>query len=385
MTWSLDPNVEFLNHGSFGATPTPVLAAQADIRDRMERQPVRFFQRDREALLDAARTRLGEFIGAHPEDLAFVANATTGVNAVIRSLRFQPGEELLTTDHAYNACRNALEWVAQRDGASVVVARVPFPLSDGAAITASILDAVTDRTRLALVDHVTSPTALVFPIQEVVAALEARGVDTLVDGAHAPGMVPVDIESIGAAYYAGNCHKWMCAPKGAGFLWVRRDRHDGIVPVVVSHGANSERKDRPRFRLLFDWVGTEDLSAYLAVGAAIDFMSGLHPDGWKGVMDTNGRLALGGRDALISALGIPPPAPDHLLGSMASVPLPPGDGPAPIEADPFQDRLLAKGFEVPIAIWPSWPRRLLRISAQAYNTADQYERLANGLVELLSS
>ena len=350
----------------------------------MERQPVRFFQQDREALLDSAKERLGAFVGADSRDLAFVTNATTGVNAVVRSLRFQPGDELLTTDHAYNACRNALEWVAQRDGATVVVAEVPFPLEDGSEIIAPILDAVTDRTRLALIDHVTSPTGLLFPIRDLVAALEAQGIDTVVDGAHAPGMVPIDIEEIGAAYYAGNCHKWMCAPKGAGFLWVRRDRQERIVPVVVSHGANSERKDRSRFQLLFDWVGTSDLSPYLAVGAAIDFMDGIHPDGWKGVMAANHRLALGARDALVAALDIPRPAPDHLLGSMAAVPLPAGAGPPPpAEFDPLQAELADEGFEVPIAIWPQWPNRLLRISAQAYNSPDQYVRLADRLVELL--
>lgn len=188
-------------------------------------------------------------------------------------------------------------------------------------------------------------------------------------------MVPVDLDSIGAAYYAGNCHKWMCAPKGAGFLHVRADRQAGIVPVVVSHGANSPRTDKNRFRLLFDWVGTDDPSAALAVPAAIDFMAGVHAGGWDGLMAANHDMALTARDELVKALNTAPPAPDDMLGSMAAVPLPDGEGQLTTERDPFQAELFGRGFEVPIVPWPRWPQRLVRISAQIYNTPDQYQRL----------
>jgi isopenicillin-N epimerase len=379
----LEEGIDFLNHGSFGASPRPVLEAQAELRTRMEVEPVRFMQREREALLDGATERLAEFLGCSAADLAFVANATTGVNAVLRSLSFEPGDELLITDHAYNACRNALDYVAARAGASVIVAAVPFPLSGPDQVVAAIVDRVTPRTRLALLDHVTSPTALVLPLAEIVADLDRRGVDTLVDGAHAPGMLPVTLDRIGAAYYAGNCHKWMCAPKGAGFLHVRSDRQEGIVPVVVSHGANSSRTDKSRFRLLFDWVGTTDPTAALAVPAAIDFMDDLHPGGWQGLMNANHELAVAGRDELIGALGVAAPAPAEMLGSMAAVPLPDGSGPLNTERDPFQGELLAAGFEVPIVPWRQWPQRLLRISAQAYNSLDQYHRLGGALRDLL--
>lgn len=246
--WSLDPSVDFLNHGSFGACPVSVLAYQQQLRSRLEAEPVRFFERDSELLLDAAVQALVHFVGAAPVDRAFVANATTGVNAVLRSLTLAPGDELLVTDLAYNACRNALDYVAARAGTKVVVASVPFPPRNEDEVVGAFTGAATERTRLALVDHVSSSTALVMPIERIVAELAALGIETLVDGAHAPGMVDVDLTELGAGYYTSNYHKWMCAPKGAGFLHVRRDLQHGVVPTVVSHGANSTREDRSRFR-----------------------------------------------------------------------------------------------------------------------------------------
>ncbi len=386
--WTLDPSVAFLNHGSFGACPRPVLEAQTRWRTRMERQPVQFLARDLEGLLDDARAALAAFVGAAPADLAFVPNATAGVNAVLRSLPLAPGDELLTTDHAYNACRNALEFVAGRAGARVVVARVPFPLADAGEVSSAILDAVTSRTRLALVDHVTSPTGLVFPIAAIVRALAARGVDTLVDGAHAPGMVDLDVASIGAAYYTGNCHKWLCAPKGAGFLWVRRDRQPGVRPLAISHGATVPRTDRSRFLLEFDWTGSLDPTAWLCVPDALDTVGGLLPGGWPAVRATNRELALDARRLLCDALRVAPPCPEDMIGSLATVPLPDQSdgGVAPFASDPLADRLLVRHrIEVPVSAWPAPPRRVLRISAQLYNTRAQYERLAGALVEELSA
>jgi len=238
-----------------------------------------------------------------------------------------------------------------------------------------------------MIDHVTSPTGLVFPIARIVAELEARGVDTLVDGAHAPGMVPVGIARVGAAYYAGNCHKWLCAPKGAGFLHVRRDRRAEIHPIAISHGLNSPRADRSRFLLEFDWTGTQDPSAYLCVPEAIRFMGTLLPEGWPELMARNRALALQGRALLCEALGVPAPCPDDMIGSLASLPIP--DGPREPPRLPFhwnhvQERLLAEhGIEVPVLPWPAVPKRLLRISAQIYNGRKQYERLAEALASVL--
>lgn len=367
--WSLDPAITFLNHGSFGACPRAVLEVQSEIRARLEREPVRFFVREQPKLLDEARAAVAALLGADADDLAFVTNATAGVNTVLRSLDLAPGDELLTTDHAYNACRNALEYVASRAGARVVVAAVPFPLQDPEDVVAAVLARVTPRTRLALLDHITSPTALILPVDRLVTELAARGVDTLVDGAHAPGMVPLDLRATGAAYTTGNFHKWLCAPKGAAFLHVRRDRQAGIRPLSISHGANDRRADRSRFRLEFDWTGTEDPSAALAVPAAIRFLEGLLPGGLPALMAENRRAALAARRAICAAVGTSPPCPDTMVGAMAAVILPgPAEQLAPEHPiDPLQDALLARfGVEIPIFPWPQLGQRLLRVATPIY-------------------
>ena len=390
--WDLDPAVRFLNHGSFGATPRPVLAAQDEWRARMEREPVAFFTRDLEPALDAARSALGAFVGADPADLAFVTNATTGINIVARSLQLAAGDEVVVLDHAYNAARNALAAVASTSGATIVTARLPFPGTRPADPLEAILAVVTPRTRLVMVDHVTSPTALVLPVAEIVAALAERGIDTLVDGAHAPGMVDLDVEGIGAAWYTGNCHKWMCAPKGSGFLHVRRDRQERTRPIVISHGANSFRTDRSRFRLEHDWTGTLDPTAWLAVPAAIDFAASLLPGGWPALRTRGHELALVVRDLLCETTGEPTPAADSMIGAMVSVPvgLPLTEGPAVESADdPLATALLLDGIRVAVAPWPRDPgdggwRRLVRVSAAPYVGRDDVEALAECLPAILA-
>lgn len=270
--WLLDREITFLNHGSFGACPIPVLNRQRELVEDLEREPVTFMVRELESRIDEAREALGRFIGADGEGLAFVPNATAGVNAVLRSLRFGHGDELLTTDQEYNACRNVVDLVAEMSGAKVVVAEVPFPLRNPEEIIDAILGEVTPRTRLALLDHVSSQTALVFPVEEIVSRLRERGVEVLIDGAHAPGMLPLDVRSIGAAFYTANAHKWLCAPKGAAFLWVREDWRKTIRPTAISHGANSTRTDRSRYHLEFDWTGTFDPTPWLVVPEAIRFI-----------------------------------------------------------------------------------------------------------------
>jgi isopenicillin-N epimerase len=392
--WALDPAVEFLNHGSFGAAPTAVLEAQSAIRQRMEAEPVAFFSRDLEGLLDAARATLGRFVGADPDDLAFVDNATTAVNTVIRWLPLAAGDELLTTDHEYNACRNVLAVAAGATGARVVTVPLPFPSAGPEDVVQRVLAGVTPHTRLAVLDHVTSATALVLPIEELVDELAARGVDTLVDGAHAPGMLDVQIDRLGAAYYAGNLHKWVCAPKGAAFLHVRRDRQTGFHPLAISHGLNSERADRSRFRLEADWTGTRDPSAWLSVPATLEVLGGLMPGGWPALRLRNRDLALRARDLLCTALASPAPAPDAMIGSMATVPLPAEASAGQVQGvdlygDPVHDGLLARGFQVMITPWPQRPdggpwRRLIRISAAPHNDLDQFERLVSALLEVLT-
>jgi isopenicillin-N epimerase len=233
---------------------------------------------------------------------------------------------------------------------------------------------VNPRTRLLITDHVTSPTALVFPVEQLIREMHARGVEVLIDGAHAPGMIPLDISSLGVSYYTGNLHKWVCAPKGAGFLHVREDRRQRVRPVSISHGANSTRTDRSRFHLEFDWTGTSDPTAWLAAPEAIRFMARVTAGGWPDVMRRNHALALQARDTLCAALEIDPPAPDSMIGSMASFPISDGD------ADALNLALYQKhDIEVPIMPWPKPPQRLLRISAQLYNEPADYQKLADAV------
>ncbi len=384
--WLLEQDITFLNHGSFGATPRAVLAKQDQYRAQMEREPVRFMVRELEPLLDSARTELAEFVGADPGGVAFVPNATAGVNAVVRSLDLDKTDELLVTTHEYNASKNALEYAAQLASARVVTVDIPFPIASPAEIVDRVLEKVTDRTRLLLVDHVTSQTALILPVERLVAEMSRRGIDTLVDGAHAPGMLPLDLRSLGAAYYTGNLHKWVCAPKGAAFLYARENRRASLRPVAISHGANSTRTDRSRYHLEFDWTGTFDPSAWLCIPDALRFVGSLAEGGWPEVMRRNHAMVLRGRNILTSSLGIDPPAPDAMLGSMAALPLPDGtanEAPS-LYGDPLQDELLDRfRIEVPVVPWPSPPKRLVRISAQLYNDEKEYEYLAEALRKLL--
>ncbi len=376
--WGLDPDIAYLNHGSFGACPKAVLKVQAQLRDELEREPVDFLSRRLPGRLNEARAVLAEFLGARSEDIAFVVNATMGVNAVLRSLSFAPGDELLTISHVYAACHKTLRYVAQRCGARVVVAPLPFPLADEEQIVSAVLTAVTGRTKIALIDHVTSPTALILPIARLVRELEERGVDTLVDGAHAPGMIALKLDEIGAAYYTGNCHKWMCAPKGAGFLHVRRDRQEDMHPTVISHGYGSG------FHAEFDWTGTDDPSAWLCVPEAIRTMGALLPGGWGALMAHNHATAIACRDVVQDILGVRSAAPDKMLGSMAAVALPKARAGA--VADHFdRDRVTSWIRERGIESWfHNEPLPLLRISAQIYNDTAQYRRLAMLLKEALN-
>lgn len=381
--WLLDPTVTFLNHGSFGSCPREVLEAQSEWRRRLEASPIQFLVHQLPGLLGQVREQIAPFVGAAPQDLAFVRNATEGVSSVLRSLSLQPGDELLTTNHTYGACAHALRFIAERTGATVRVVEVPFPLSSAAEVVECIVRGVTPRTRLALIDHVTSITGLVFPITNIVRVLRDRGVETLVDGAHAPGMVDLDIEAIGAAYYTGNFHKWLCAPKGAGMLWVRRDLQPRVYPLTISHGFGAPIEER--YQCMFDWTGTSDPTPWLCISDALRVMADLLPGGWPSIRKRNHDLALQARDVLCHALNIPPPAPDSMLGSLASVPLPPvrtKDGAGP-ETDGLYTALLGHGFEVLVLPWPQWPERVLRVSAQLYNRIGEYERLASVLPSLL--
>ena len=380
--WSLDSGIAHLNHGSFGAAPTRVLEEQRRWRDLLESNPDAFMLVDYQPALDAARTELAAFVGADPAGIGFLDNVTSGVNSVLRSLEptLGPGDEILITDHTYNACRNAVLVTAERSGATVKTAAVPFPIASAAQVTSAILDAITPRTRLLVIDVVTSPTGLVFPVSEIIAAAEPE-VQVLLDAAHAPGMIDFDISALGASYVTANCHKWMCSPKGAAFLAVTEDRRDIIYPSVISHGYNDGWPSTGgHIHRQFDWTGTRDPSAWLSVPTAIETLADINPDGWDGVLRDNHELCLAGRDVILSVLGIDAPAPNEMIGSIAAVPIPDPADQAEHIFDPLMMTLHEKWrIEVPVFAWPESPNRLLRISAQQYNSLDEYHQLAEAL------
>jgi len=385
--WSLDRSFTFLNHGSFGATPKPIMEERLRLLQHVESQPVRFYSREIDTHFDRARDALSSFLNADPEGLVFVPNATTGVNTVLKSLEFEPGDEILITDHGYNACNNAAKFVAEKACARVVALHVPFPAPAPERLLEMILAAVTPRTRLLLIDHVTSPTALVFPVADIIRALEPKGVQVLVDGAHAPGMLPLDLSQINAAYYTGNCHKLLCAPKGSAFLHIRKDLRSRIRPLTISHGANSPRRDRSFLKLEFDWTGTGDPTPFLVIPQCIDFMHNLYPEGPLEFMRRNHDLAVWAQHYLCSEFGVQKPCAPSMLGSMALAPiLPPWQPPVSegVVRDPVGDRLYREyKIEVPVTRWPGEEFRALRVSAQAYNTEEDYKRLAFAVKSIL--
>lgn len=387
--WLLDKDIAFLNHGSFGACPKAVLDAQSQMRERLEREPVLFLARELEGLLDSARSTLAEFVGATPDGLVFVPNATAGVNTVLRSLEFARGDEILMTDHSYPSCKSAVRCVAEDRGATAIEVEIPFPIKSAEDVIERVLGAATSKTRIFLIDHVTSPTGLVFPVERIVPILQDKGVDVLVDGAHAPGMLPLNIDNLGAAYYTGNCHKWICAPKGSGFLYARRDRRDLLRPLAVSLGHGSARTDRSALHLQFDWTGTGDPTPHLCVPDAISFMGSLLRGGWAALRARNRQMALIARAKLCALLGLFPPSPDEMIGSLASIPLPNAHGAGSTamgDSDPVQRELFeGYGIEVPVMAWPSPPKRLIRLSAQIYNRSEEYDALAEALNKIFFS
>ena len=369
----LDPAVVFLNHGSFGACPRGVFEAQQRWALDMERNPVAFLARRSAGLLAQARSALGGELGARGEDLVFVPNATTGVNVVARSLPLAPGDEVLTTDHEYGACDATWERVCAQQGAAYRHVEIPLPFRREEFV-GRMLAGVTPRTRLVYLSHITSTTALTFPVAELCRAARERGIVTLIDGAHAPGQIPLDLDAIGADFYVGNCHKWLCAPKGAGFLHARPEHHAMLHATVVSWGYAAGVEGHSGFdsylghsvlERRLQWQGTRDIAAWLAVPAAIDFLAG---HDWPAVRVRCHDLARHALDALTRRHGTQPIARDDDWAQMVAIPVRAQDG------DALRERLYEEsGIEV--AVTRHAGQVFVRVAVQGYNTAQDIERL----------
>jgi len=371
----LREGVVFLNHGSFGACPRPVFAAYQAWQRELEEEPVEFLDRRIDGLLAHARSALGRLLGADPLDLVFVPNATTAMNIVARSLPLGPGDEVLSTDHEYGAVDRMWRLVCAERGARLVRAEISLPVRSPHEVADRIWAYVTPRTRVLSVSHITSPTAVEFPVAELVARARGRGILTVVDGAHAPGQIPLNLADLGADFYAGNCHKWMMAPKGAGFLWARRDAQQLLKPLVISWGGESAKGPGPSpFLDDHGWQGTRDISPFLAVPDAIRF---LEEHGWDSVR-ARCRALVEEFTAAVKELGLEPASagPQPWPLQMRAYRLPPCDGRA------LQRRLFERWrIEVPVIAWND--RFLLRVSVQGYNTEGDLEALLGALKEEL--
>ncbi|MBF0308200.1 MAG: aminotransferase class V-fold PLP-dependent enzyme [Magnetococcales bacterium] len=361
--WLLDEAITFLNHGSFGACPRWVLARQQAIRETMERQPVHFLTRELPGALREVADRLGRFLGTTGERIVLVDNATSGVNAVLRQMPLRAGEEILLSRFAYPMVKNAARVVCQANGALLVEARDPLPVGEASATVEAFAAAITGRTRLVILDHVGSPLPVVTPVREIAALCRSRGIAVLVDGAHAPGSVAIDLEELGVDWYTGNAHKWLCAPKGSAFLWMNGQAPFVPKPLVVSvHEGQGYHAE-------FGWMGTRDPSAWLAIGAALDFLGHL---GWQEVWSWQRELVRRGAGMLQEAWGVEPLADEGRWRSMATVALPAGAQENSLAA--IHDRLLEE-YRVEVPVVELDGVKCVRISGQVYNDLEDVTRL----------
>ncbi len=372
--WALDPHVVHLNHGSFGGCLRSVLAAAAGWSARLEASPMRFLVLDWQREIDAARAAPAAFIGAPAARLVFVPNATTGVAIALHSIAWTAGDHIVVTDHGYRAVRNQVERLAARHGLSITTLSISIPF-DPDQVVDGVARAITSQTRAVLLDHITSPTALRIPVERILPALAARGIISIVDGAHAPGQIDLDVAALGATYYTGNCHKWMCAPKGSGFLVAAEAAP--VVPIVTSHGASKTYGPANRLHAELDWSGTHDPAVHLSVPAAISEV-GLEAGDWSQLRARNHELVVDMRrrfvDSLSRLTARPQLAPESALGAMAAIPIVLPAGIAPLE---LERQLLETGWEVPIVDFATGT--LVRLSAHLYNHAGEAEELAREL------
>ncbi|MGQ0605178.1 MAG: aminotransferase class V-fold PLP-dependent enzyme [Anaerolineales bacterium] len=389
----LDPTVTFLNHGSFGACPKPVFEEYQRWQRELERQPVEFIGRRYNGLMRAAREALAEYVGTVADNLVYVPNATVALNIVARSLKLQPSDEILTTDHEYGAIERTWRFVCGQTGARLVTQSIPLPLTTPEAFIAALWAGVTPRTRVICLSHITSPTALIFPVEAVCRRAREAGLLTVVDGAHTVGQLPLALDTLGADVYTSNCHKWLCAPKGSAFLYARPEVQPLIEPLIVSWGYEADAPGPSRFIDEHEYTGTRDIAAYLATPAAIEFT---RANEWEQVraechalaVEVQHRLAaltgqapFSGPEAFVQMVAAPLSAATTVAlspvqASLAPAPLPPCD------VAVLKSRLYDEyRIEVPVYRWQGRP--VIRVSLQAYNSRDDVDKLLDALAALL--
>jgi len=369
----LRPEVIFFNHGSFGACPRPVFEAYQRRQLELEQQPVEFLQRRLSDLLQESRQQLGTFLNADAEDLVFVTNVSLGLNIVARSLDLQPGDEVLSTDHEYGSLDRTWEWVCNKSGAHYIRRPIPLPIHSVDEVVDAVWSGVNERTRVLYCSHITSPTALTLPVEELVSRAREAGIITIIDGAHAAGQIPLDLPAIGADFYAANCHKWMMSPKGAGFLYACREKHDLLEPLIG--GRAGTQSNSTRLLAEHQYQGTRDPASFISVSDAIKFMA---QHDWPQVQQNCHQLARYAREKVAQLTGLPPVIPDspRWFSQMALLPIPPCD------AAELKRRLFEE-YSVEIPITGHGDQRFLRISVQGYNSQADVDALVTALAALL--
>lgn len=372
----LDPEVVYLNHGSFGATPRPVFEQYQRWQRELERQPVEFLGRRALSLLSAAREKLAAYLKVAPDELVYFPNPTTAINMVARSLDLKPGDEILTTDHEYGAMDRTWRFFCRKSGARYLKRNINLPVRQASEVIETLFGGVTDRTRAIFISHITSPTGLIFPVEEICQLARQAGLLTIVDGAHAPGQIPLDLTAIGADIYTGACHKWLCAPKGSAFLFARKQVQTWLEPLVVSWGYESERPGESQFIDYHEWQGTRDLAAFLSVPAAIEFQE---QQNWAEVRRECHELASRTRQRIHALTGFEPICPDDStwFGQMFSAPLP-----GKVAVEELKSRLYEE-YRIEAPVFPWGDRKMLRVSVQAYNQPSDLDDLLEALTELL--
>lgn len=378
--WQLDRNCTFLNHGSFGACTKEVLKNQNKNRKHFESQPVSFMIRELPYLLNESKKYLANIIGAKNENLVFVKNATEGVNTILNSIKWQKTDHLLITNQTYPACKNAAYFYAKKFGFKVDEIFIPYPVENEKQIIEPIINATNNNTRLILLDHIASPTALIFPIEKISKLLKNSNTEILIDGAHAPGAIELNIEKLGVDYYTGNCHKWLCSPKGAAFLWVKPDSQKNIYPLNVSLINNKGENFSDRFY----WTGTQDYSAFLSIKTSVETLIKIAGSIEKMTI-INHELNLEARKLICEKLKIKEPTPPELTSCMTSIPLPSSNTALkPCETDEIQEILFHEyRIEVPVFRFLGTNDRLMRFSCHLYNSIEQYSYLANSLKNII--
>jgi len=372
----LDPHVIYLNHGSFGATPRPVFESYQRWQRELERQPIEFFSRRANQLMDQSRASLASYLGTVSSNLAFVTNATTGLNVIARSLKLSQGDEVLATDHEYGALDRTWRYLAQKTGFSYINQPIPVPVTEAEALVDALWAGVTNRTRVIFISHITSPTALIFPLEIICRRAKQAGIITVIDGAHAPGQIPLRLDELGADFYSGNLHKWLCAPKGAAFIYVNPKYHSLIEPLVVSWGWESAYAGSNALVDFIERQGTRDLSAFLAVQDAIRFFE---KNNWDAVREDCHQLACQAARQITGMYQIQPLSPikKEWFSQMVSVPIP-----GHVDLAEIHRRLYDEyQIEIPVLEWAG--HHLVRISIQGYNTSADVETLVTALMRLL--